>query len=375
MSLITFRKELHQHPELSGAEIRTSERILNFLKGHPPDRLIEGVGGYSLLAGYRGKEEGKTLVLRCELDALPIQEVNSFEHRSISDGVSHKCGHDGHMVILCAVAEHLSSKRPDQGWVWLLFQSAEENGKGAEAVLADEVFTDLKPDRIVALHNIPGAPLNQVICKPGSFTCSVHSMIVEFQGKTAHAGEPEKGINPALAVSELISEYHQLNQTDLNREDYRQLTPVHVSMGELAYGISAGEAEVHFTYRTRNDAHLENLEERMEAVARSIADKHGLGVSFSYTERFHANENHPVVHEWIRQAAGNLGLRFKEPDLPFRFGEDFGLFTQIYEGGMFGLGAGESTPALHNPDYDFPDELIDTGKNVFLQLIQSYLNA
>ena len=141
--LISLRKELHQNPELSGFEKETAVRIQNYLSKYPPTKLLTNIGGTGILAIYEGKEKGKTILLRCELDALPIQEINSFDHKSKVDNISHKCGHDGHMAILCGVAKYLFQNSLEKGNVVLLFQPSEENGNGAEMVLKDPFFKNI----------------------------------------------------------------------------------------------------------------------------------------------------------------------------------------------------------------------------------------
>ena len=144
-TLIQFRKELHRYPEISGKEIKTAQRILAFLSEYKPDEVITHLGGEGTLAVYQGKTEGKTVLLRCELDALPITEINTFEHQSVYSGISHKCGHDGHMAILCGLARELTLQPLEKGTVLLLFQPSEEEGNGAKSVLEDPKFKNIQP--------------------------------------------------------------------------------------------------------------------------------------------------------------------------------------------------------------------------------------
>lgn len=368
--LIHFRKELHRYPELSCEEFKTSERVEIFLQHYKPDILIKKLGGTGIAAVYEGKHAGKTILIRCELDALPIHEINDFEHRSLKDGVSHKCGHDGHATIICGVAALLHQERPERGRVVLLFQPAEENGKGAAAVLADEKFKAIQPDYVFALHNLPGFSENQIVVKNGSFTSAVNSIVIRLQGKTAHAGEPHKGINPALAIAEVTQQLLQLTVSDIRKDEFCLVTPVYTHMGELAYGVSAGEGEVHFTIRCRDNEQMRLLEATAENIVQNIAQKHQLKSDISWTESFFANQNSEQAVAWIREAAMECNLEVFEAGVPFGWGEDFGLFTEKFEGAMFGLGAGENMPALHNPDYDFPDTIISAGIRIFHTILK-----
>lgn len=373
--LTQLRQELHKHPEVSGNETKTAQRILDFLSSYAPDELITNIGGEGILAIYKGKEEGKSILFRCELDALPIEEINSFDYKSVYKGVSHKCGHDGHMAILCGFAKILHENPLEKGIAMLLFQPAEEDGNGAKRVISDSKFEAIKPDFAFALHNLPGYKKHQIVIKDATFTCAVNSMIIELHGKTSHAGEPENGINPALSIAEIIQVFNSKINTDLTSENYCLITPIHIEMGEKAYGVSAGFGEAHFTIRSNSNEQIRNIELNLEEIAKEIAAKFNLKTNIDWTQSFQANENNVEAVNFIRKATSNLDLTIYEKELPFTFGEDFGLFTQKFKGAMFGLGSGENTPALHNPDYDFPNEIIETGVNVFHQITKEILNA
>jgi amidohydrolase len=374
-SLVRLRKELHQHPEVSGKEIETSRRILSFLENYQPDELITEVGTTGVVAIYKGNKAGKTVLFRCELDALPIEETNDFEHRSLNNGVSHTCGHDGHMAILCGLAAELHQNKPESGTVIILFQPAEEDGSGAQKVFSDTKFASIQPDYVFALHNLPGFPMHQIVVKNKTFTCAVNSIIIKLKGKTAHACEPEKGINPTLAIAAIINQCNAIIQTDITKENYCQITPIYTKIGKKAYGVSAGTGEIHFTVRSDSNLQMRKIELALENLAKTIAKGHQLKCKTSWTQSFQANENDKTAVTFIKKAAKINDFELLEKEKPFTWGEDFGLFTQNYPGAMFGLGAGINTPALHNPDYDFPDEIIATGVSVFYEISKQITNA
>lgn len=374
-SLIRLRKELHKNPELSGKEIETSKRILAFLEKYKPDEILTEIGKTGIIAIYKGKNEGKTILFRCELDALPIQEINKFEHQSVQKGISHKCGHDGHMAILCGLATELSQNKLENGTVILLFQPSEENGKGAAKVMKNQFFKTLKPDFVFALHNLPGYPKNQIVIKEDTFSCAVTSIKIVLEGKTAHAGEPENGINPAMAIASIIQQFNALNQPNMLDSDFALITPIYSSLGKKAYGVSAGHGEVHFTIRCQSNVKIKELKKLLETVVSKIVQQHQLSFSINWIEPFYANENNANAVKLITDAAKKLGFNIFEKEIPFRWGEDFGLFTTHYPGAMFGLGAGLETPDLHNPDYDFPDEIIPTSVKLFYQICKELEHA
>lgn len=185
--LVTLRQWLHTHPEISGEEKNTAAYLVGLLQSLNPDFIKEKIGGEGILVLFDSGKPGPVLLFRSELDALPIQETNDFAHRSLANGISHKCGHDGHATILYGLAEKLARQWPLSGKVCLLFQPAEETGEGAERVVADSIFRNIKPDYVFALHNLPGYETGAIVIKEGLFSAAVNSIVIKLKGKTAHA--------------------------------------------------------------------------------------------------------------------------------------------------------------------------------------------
>ncbi|HCI72609.1 MAG: amidohydrolase [Bacteroidetes bacterium] len=367
--LTSLRKELHRFPELSGKEFETAQRIVNFLTPFEPTKIISELGTTGVAAVYDYGDPETTILIRCELDALPIQEVNTFEYRSVTDSVSHKCGHDGHMVIVAGLAEWLQEAPLENARIVLLFQPAEETGEGAPGILADENFEQIIPDYIFALHNLPGFPMHQIVTTGSEFTSTVQSVSISLHGKESHAAEPENGLNPALALAELINSYNDIVVNDINSEDFALITPVYSSMGSKDYGVSPADGELHLTIRTWTPDEMNALMKKIETIAQDVALKHSLKHEMLWFDYFSATNNDPFCNTIIKESAKERGFQLNQREHPFKFGEDFGVFTQRYSGAMFGLGSGEETPALHNPDYDFPDEIIETGIAMFREII------
>jgi amidohydrolase len=370
-TFIQYRRQLHQQPELSGQETQTAHQLLTWLAAYEPSQIIQNIGGAGSCAIFDSQQAGPSLLFRAELDALPITEKNTFEYASQKAGVSHKCGHDGHMTILLALAAQLHVQPPKRGKVILLFQPAEEIGAGAALVLADERFIALQPDYVYALHNLPGYPLGEVLWRDGAFAAASAGLVLELQGKTSHAGHPEQGLNPAAALSELLRDLPELPQ-QLGAA-FGLITIVGCQLGERNFGISAGEGSLACTIRAFEQAPFEKIQQAALDLAKSIAEEHGLDWSFSWHEAFAAVENLPQCNQKVAAAAQKLGYAQQQVAKPFRWSEDFGLFTQKYPGSLFGLGAGEDCPALHHPDYDFPDALIEHGSKLFFEIIQEEL--
>ncbi len=373
--LIQLRRELHRYPDLSGTERATADRIRQFLRDHSPVRFIEDLGGESFAAVHAFPGPGPTVMIRCELDALPIAEANDFAHCSTEAGVSHKCGHDGHMAIVCGLLPWLTKQSFTGGRVVLLFQSAEETGQGARQVVESAGFRRIAPDYVFALHNIPGAPLHQVIILPGSFSAEVQSFALTLTGVACHAAEPGNGTNPAAAMADLISGLTALQLVDPDRPDYALLTPVYLLMGQKAYGLSPGTGELHYTIRTRTGQTMRAQVVSITELIQRTTAAHGLAYHLDWFEHFPATQNDPDANRLIFATAHAQELNVVERPHAFPFGEDFGWFSGHAKTAMFGLGAGAKTPVLHHPEYDFPDGLIGTGVAVFSGIIADLLPA
>lgn len=371
--LVGLRKELHQYPELSGYEIETSKRIIQFLKLNNPTKIIDSIGGSGLAAIYDFGESGKTITIRCELDALPIQEINQFSHRSTTNGVSHKCGHDGHMAILSGVSSWLKNQKFQKGKVVLLFQPAEENGEGAYKVLNDQRFIDLKTDYFFSLHNLPKEPMHSIVMNDAGFSAEVQSFSILLNGKESHAAEPENGINPAMAMAKIINELSATEIADTSRNDFTIMTPVHFLMGQKSYGISPALAELHYTLRTWTNAKMIELQQKIEDVVAAVSKDYDLEYKINWFEYFPATVNYPETNEYVYEAIKQNDFQLVNKSNPMKFGEDFGWYSKTYKTTMFGLGAGLDTSALHNADYDFPDEIIETGVKMFTSIISGIL--
>lgn len=373
--LINIRHTLHTLAEVSGKEEKTSKYILDHLKKYTKLNVYENIGGNGILVSLNFNTPGKKILFRAEIDALPIQEINNFNHKSNSDGISHKCGHDGHSTILLGLIDTLYySKNSQSGTCYFLFQPSEENGEGAKAVLGDKIFQNNQIDFVFALHNVPNYPLKQVICKEAEITPAVVSFKICFHGKTSHAAEPENGINPALYISNFITFLESLQETDNKSENFTLLTPVHIQMGEIAYGVSAGYGEIHYTLRAWKNNRISDIKQAIEHKIKSTEKDSKLSISIFYLEEFKANTNDPYCVSVIKKAANSNKLEYVTKEHPFKWGEDFGLFTDLFKGAMFGLGSGIDCPALHNPDYDFPNALIEPGIQLFYSIWKEIQN-
>ncbi|MDP4032075.1 MAG: amidohydrolase [Pseudorhodobacter sp.] len=373
--LTDWRHALHRAPELSGEESRTAQAVTEAIAVTGPDRLLTGLGGHGVAAVYLGASPGPTLMLRAELDGLPITELTDIAYRSASPGKGHLCGHDGHMAILAGVARTLARKRPACGRVVLLFQPAEEDGSGAAKVLDDPRYGEIAPDWAFALHNMPGVAQGHALLAAGPVNCASRGLCITLAGRTAHAAQPEAGLSPAMALSRLIPALSMLGQGGALSPDYRLVTITHARLGAPAFGVAPGHAEIWATLRSLTDAGMASLLAAAETLAEAEALASGLSLTLSHHDIFRGCTNHPQATDHLAAALDATGIRHDAQDLPMRASEDFGRFGAGAKAAMVFLGAGTSQPALHNPDYDFPDALIVPGTAIFRRLIDTLLSA
>jgi metal-dependent amidase/aminoacylase/carboxypeptidase family protein len=229
------------------------------------------------------------------------------------------------------------------------------------------------PDAVLALHNLPGHPRGRIVLRSGVFASASRGLIIELEGASSHAAEPEQGRSPALAVAQLIQVLSAVPQLHTSLHQAAQVTIIHAQVGEVAFGTSPGRGQVMATLRSHSEPLMDELAERCEAYARALAEAHQLGVKVRFDEVFPVTTNDDRLTRVVAETAESLGLDHLHQPTPFPWSEDFGHFTAAYPGVMFGLGAGEHHPPLHSPSYDFPDELIEIGVEMFYGLLERLL--
>ncbi|MBO9475810.1 amidohydrolase [Shimia sp. R10_1] len=371
--LVALRRELHQSPEVSGEEAHTAERIAAELTALGADRLWQGLGGHGVAAEFAGCEDGPTVLLRCELDGLPIREISDLPYKSTIPGKGHLCGHDGHMVSVLGVAMRLAD-RPQKGRVILLFQPAEETGAGAQAVIDDPRWPEIRPDFAFAYHNVPGRPLGEVGLREGPGNCASRGMQIVLEGKSSHAAAPEDGLSPGPAMASLMTCLPDLSDGTIEDETFALATLTHVNLGEPTFGIAPADGELRITLRSMTNERMDAL--MQEALRRVEEHAKGLSVEVVWHDVFRAVVNDVEATDIARRAAQTLGFLRLEMPTPMRWSEDFGRFGDDgAKAALLYLGSGENQPQLHNPDYDFPDALIPVAVDLFCQILRDMLSS
>lgn len=347
--IIELRHRLHTHAELSHYEVVTRTLLIDFLKQNTSLEIFDkGEYFYAL-----HQEEGKRIAFRADMDAI-----------SGAIGTYHGCGHDGHCASLAALGLWLEGRTVGKR-VYLLFQSAEEVGEGAN--LCMDFLKQEQIDEIYGYHNIPNFPLGAILVKQGVFACASRGVSIHIQGRQTHAATPELGENPGFAIARLINNLPMIT----NQAMYQQMVQcslVHIRVGEKAFGVSAGEGEICFTIRSHLSDDLNLLQERIIESIKKEAK--GMCVTYEIHEPFVDTSNHQEELDKAIQAFTKANLSFQQLDEPFRWSEDFGVFLKHTKGCFFGIGAGEEWPALHTPEYEFNDAILDVALQLYIALVK-----
>ena len=371
-----LRRLLHRQAELSGQERDTAVIVAGELKACRPTELWTGLAGHGVAGIFTAPATapGPTVVLRAELDAVPVDEPPTVEWASLQPGRSHKCGHDGHMALLVAVARGLRTRPLRRGRLVLLFQPGEETATGAELILRDRRYLALRPDWLFAPHNMPGYPLGAVVLREGVFTAGSVGVKIRLEGASSHAAYPDRGQPAAGALADLLPALRETTAPYRNDGELAMVTVTHAQLGEPSFGVSPGVAEVRAVLRSDSESILSLLQDAAAEAVDAVAGRHGLAAEVSWQEAFPVTANHPDAVALLMKSADRLGLPCLPPDeCPIRWSEDFGWLIRDRCGALFGLGAGVDQSPLHSESYDFNDDLLSPGLELLDDLVDTLL--
>ena len=370
------RRDIHKHPELGFEERRTQALCRAWLeeRGYAPQVCAET----GLIADLNPGAPGPVIALRADLDCLPMDEQTEIPHRSIHPNKAHKCGHDGHTAILLGVADVLARHRGEVGGnVRLLFQPAEEGvrGGGARVMVAEGALTGVA--EVYGLHNWPGFPKGQVHVKAGPMLAQVHTLKLTITGKGGHASQPQMCRDPIVAGAHLVSALQTVVARGLGYQGGAVLSITRFSAG-TTHNVIPESAQLEGTVRSFDDAVSERVLARLGEVVDGTARAFGVTIALEVESGYPVTRNDPRCAAAVTRVAQALlgAAKVSEQDLPCAGGEDFAYLSQAVPGAYFFVGArraGEDTPACHHPDFDFDDELIPTGIEMFLGIVRDRL--
>ena len=378
-----IRRSIHAHPELSYEEQCTAEVVAQKLTEWDIP-ILRGMGITGVVGVIKAGSSRRAVGLRADMDALPMQEINTFAHASVHDGKMHACGHDGHIAMLLGAAHYLSQHRNFDGTVYLIFQPAEEGGGGARRMMEDGLFEQCPMEAVFGMHNWPGAAVGTFGVTPGPMMASSNEFEVIVTGKGAHAAQPHKGIDPIMVAVQIAQGWQTIVSRNKNPLDAGVLSITQIHSGS-ATNVIPDQATLIGTVRTFTTEVLDLIEQRMRAVAEHTAAAFDAQVEFRFKRNYpplinHAKETAFAV-EVMQSIVGADNVEAKvEPTMG---AEDFAFMLQQKPGCYVFIGNGEGEHRamghglgpcnLHNPSYDFNDDLLPIGATYWVRLAEAYL--
>ena len=383
-SITALRRDIHAHPELCFKEERTADVIAKALTewGIPIHR---GMGTTGVVAILKNGTSNRAVGLRADIDALPMSEHNTFAHASTHAGKMHACGHDGHTAMLLAAAKHLSKHRNYDGTVYLVFQPAEEGGGGAREMIKDGLFEKFPMEAIFGAHNWPGMAVGQFALKNGPCFASSNEFKITIRGKGAHAAMPHNGIDPVPVACQMVQAFQTIITRNKRPIDAGVISVTMIHTGE-ATNVVPDSCELRGTVRTFTLDVLDMIEARMQAIATHTCAAFDATCEFEFKRNYPPTINHPAETEFARGVMTDMvGAPNVQEFEPTMGAEDFSFFLQKTPGCYFLIGNGDGSHRegghgmgpcmLHNPSYDFNDELIPLGATLWVRMAEAWLAA
>ena len=373
--MIALRRSIHAHPELGFEEFITSELVAERLTEWG-FQVSKGVGKTGVVATLKNGE-GRSLGLRADMDALPIQEITGLPYASRVDGVMHACGHDGHTATLLAAGKYLAQTRAFNGTLHLVFQPAEEGLGGARKMLEDGLLERFPCDAIFAMHNVPGYPAGHFGFYSGPFMASADTVTIKIIGNGGHGAVPHKAIDPVVVCSSIVMALQSIVSRNVNPQEMAIITVGSIHSGTASNVIPAS-AEMSLSVRALTPEIRQLLEVRITELAKGQAASFGAQAHIDYQHCHPVLINHPDETAFAREVARDwLGEGQLIDDLrPFTASEDFAFILEKCPGSylVIGNGQGESGCLLHNPAYDFNDACLPIGASYWVKLAERFLS-
>ena len=376
-ALTLLRRDIHAHPELAFNEHRTAELVASRLEAAGIE-THRGIGRTGVVGVIRNGSSSRSIGLRADMDALPMQERNDFAHQSRHAGCMHACGHDGHTTMLLGAAEHLARQRNFDGTVVLIFQPAEEGGGGGREMLEDGLLERFPIDSVYGMHNWPGLPAGHFSVRSGAVMASTDRFDIEIMGQGAHAAMPHLGVDPVSAAAALVQALQTVVSRNVDPLEAAVLSVTNLHAGE-AHNVIPDRANLAGTVRALSADVRAQVESAMQRVCAGVGAALGVQVTLEYRQEYPVTVNTASEAALCAEVAATVaGAAAVRTDLkPSMGAEDFAYFLQQRPGAYvwLGNGPGEGGCMLHNPHYDFNDEVIPVGVTYWVRLVEHLLSV
>ncbi len=381
-SIIAVRRDIHAHPELCFQEQRTADVVAGKLAEWGIE-VHRGMGTTGVVGVIKNGSSQRSIGLRADMDALPVNEANTFAHASKHPGKMHACGHDGHTAMLLAAAQHLAKHKHFDGTVVLIFQPAEEGGGGAREMIKDGLFDKFPVDAVFGLHNWPGMPVGTLAVSPGPVMASSNEFKITIRGKGCHAALPHNGIDPVPIACEMVQAFQTIVSRNLKPIDAGVISVTMIHAGD-ATNVVANSCELQGTVRTFTVEMLDLIERRMQTIAEHVSAAHEASCEFAFVRNYPPTINHVNEAAFTREVlSGIVGADNVLAQEPTMGAEDFSYMLLEKPGAYFFIANGEGQHremghgggpcTLHNPSYDFNDDLIPLGGTVWVRMVEQFL--
>ncbi|MEJ5991389.1 M20 aminoacylase family protein [Ramlibacter sp. PS3R-8] len=381
-SIVAVRRDIHAHPELCFQEQRTADVVAGKLAewGIP---ILRGLGKTGVVGIVKNGTSSRAVGLRADMDALPMQEFNTFAHASKHAGKMHACGHDGHTAMLLAAAQHFAKNRNFDGTVYLIFQPAEEGGGGAREMMRDGLFEKCPMEAVFGMHNWPGSQIGKFAVSPGPVMASTSEFKITIRGKGSHGAMPHLGIDPVPIACQMVQAFQTIISRNKKPIDAGVVSVTMIHAGE-ATNVVPDSCELQGTVRTFSTEVLDLIEKRMRQIAEHTCAAHDAACEFEFVRNYPPTINSRDEAEFARKVmasiVGEANVLVQEPTMG---AEDFAYMLEAKpgaycfiangDGSHREMGHGAGPCMLHNPSYDFNDDLIPLGATYWVRLAEEWL--
>ncbi|MEM9343621.1 MAG: M20 aminoacylase family protein [Pseudomonadota bacterium] len=368
-----WRRDIHAHPELMFETHRTSALVEEKLNAFGCDEVVTGLGRTGVVGVIRGKTDtsGRTIGIRADMDALPIEEQTGVDYASTIPGVMHACGHDGHTAMLLGAAQYLAETRNFDGTAVVIFQPAEEGGGGGREMVEDGMMERFGIDEVYGMHNWPDRPAGEFAIRPGPFFAAADLLDIRIKGKGGHAAKPQATIDTTLVASHIVVALQSIVSRNVDPIEQCVVSITSMQTDSTAFNVIADEVQLRGTVRTLSGTVQDLAEERIKALVTRTAEAYGAVAEVAYQRNYPVMENSEVETDHARAAAEAVAGGCDPAPLVMG-GEDFAFMLNARPGAYILIGNGSSA-MVHNPHYNFNDEIIPAGCSWFAELVERRL--
>ncbi|GAA0786129.1 amidohydrolase [Roseibium denhamense] len=373
--ITAWRRDFHENPEILYETVRTAGKVAELLTSFGVDEVATGIGKTGVVGVIKGRNggTGRTIGLRADMDALPIEEITGKPYASKIPGKMHACGHDGHTAMLLGAAKYLAETRNFDGSVVVIFQPAEEGGAGAKAMIDDGLMTRWPIEEVYGMHNFPGMPVGEfAICK-GPIMAATDEFKITVTGRGGHAAKPHETVDPIVVGSNIVNALQTIASRNANPLD-SVVVSVTVFKAGNAYNVIPQEVFMQGTVRTLSPDMRDLAEDRMRKIVQSVADAFDAKANLEFNRGYPVTANHDAQTDFAAEVAEGIagkGKVIRDID-PMMGGEDFSYMLEERPGAFIFAGNGDSA-GLHHPAYDFNDDLIPLGSSYWVKLVETAL--